>query len=161
MEGAQEAKQPHDSPVIRGLSKGEDGKYAETVVLWAIDKTKSPNAPDFSGKFNGQFVTGFINQRKDASKAPFITLSARTIDQGSGEPSYKQVATGNAMNQRSDDQEVYFDTILFNTEDGKVVQARVTKAMSAEMHKAIGFANEIVARPAKDADEKKVAAARP
>lgn len=88
-------------------------------------------------------------------------MSARTIDQGSGEPSYKQVATGNAMNQRSDDQEVYFDTILFNTEDGKVVQARVTKTMSAEMHKAIGFANEIVARPAKDADEKKVAAARP
>lgn len=101
-------------------------------------------------------VTAFVNDRKH-QPGTFISLSARRVDDHSGEIKYVTVALGNVVNERSDGSEVYFDTILFNPvgESGDPIPGvqpgavYVTRACSPALHTRLGFASPRADRPAR------------
>jgi len=101
-------------------------------------------------------VSGFVNDRKDGTGS-FITLSARRVDDHTGEIGYVTVAIGNVVNERRDGGEVYFDTILFNPvgangepiPGAQPVSVYVTRACPQTLHTRLGFAQPRVERPAR------------
>ncbi|MEX3917888.1 hypothetical protein AB4Y43_16850 [Paraburkholderia sp. BR10872] len=103
-------------------------------------------------------VTAFVNDRK-GQPGTFISLSARRVDDHSGEIKYVTVALGNVVNARADGSDVYYDTVLFNPvgdtgeplPGAQPVAVYVTRACSPVLHARLGFAASRVERPARAA----------
>lgn len=116
-------------------------------------------------------VIGFLNDTDsdgNALKSPYVALSRNTAAAGEA-PKWETVATGNAMNHRSDDKPVYFDEMIFNVkgQDKKTFTAFVGNGCSSELQRQLGFTSPVVARPAKaeaaeeQAEEEEPASPRP
>ena len=98
-------------------------------------------------------VIGFINDTDrdgNALKQPYIAISRNAAGEGQ-DPKWQTVATGNAMNHRSDGKPVYFDEVIFNTkgDDKKTFTAFVGKGCSPEFQQQLGFTSPVAERPAK------------
>jgi hypothetical protein len=93
-------------------------------------------------------ISGFIKaQTADPSKK-FITFSAK------GDNGYEQIAIANVVNSRSDDEPVYFDSLVVHVgkgENEEIISARLTLEATPEFATSIGFKSARIARPAKEA----------
>lgn len=103
-------------------------------------------------------VFAFVNDRRDVPGQTFISLTARNVDEGTGEIGYIPVAIGNVVNERRDGGDVYFDTVIFNPVDrngrnipgSQPVSVYVTRECDPSLHAKLGFAQARVQRPAKN-----------
>ncbi len=137
--------------ILRGGQRREGSENYETTVLL------------FEGK--GDFLQGHVvvkGQKKDVIahmnerkanletgevKPSFLKLSERV---GKGEDqTWREVGYGNAMNTRKDGKQVFYDTVIFNV-DGEILNARITKHVTAEMHAKLGFTSPRQERPKSD-----------
>jgi hypothetical protein len=129
------------APVIRGVKGGQ-----QRLSLWL--ETAEGKKNQLNGKLDDKQIFGFIKARKDDASKKFITLSARNAEGG-----YDQVAIGNPVNSRGDDEPVYFDSFVFHIgkgDDEDTLGARLTKSATDEFAKEVGFTSARVARPAKE-----------
>lgn len=143
----------------------------DDVALWpAKDGAKHHLSGHITLDGNKVNVIGFINdtdREGNALKQPYVSLSRNTAGEGQP-PKWETVATGNAMNHRSDDKPVYFDEMIFNVkgQDKKTFTAFVGKGCPAEFQQQLGFTSPAVERPAKaapaeEAEEEEAASPRP
>ena len=125
------------------------------VALWpAKDGAKHHMAGHITLDGQKTNVIGFINDTdRDGNplKQPYVALSRNTAAEGET-AKWETVATGNAMNHRSDDKSVYFDEMIFNLkgDDKKTFTAFVGRGCPADFQQQLGFASPVVARPDKD-----------
>lgn len=141
-------------PVLKNSHKQPDGSYKDEVALWP---TKEGDKALLSGfvTIDGQKtqVRAFINDTdKDGNKlkSPYLSLTTNTAGEGQP-PQWKNVAFGNAMNQRSDGKPVYFDQVIFNVAGSdKSFNAYAGKGCTEDFHAKLGFTSPQVARPAKE-----------
>ena len=160
-----DAASPADIPTPkRSSTMSNENTPAETnrpalrnkddVALWPA---KDGASHHLSGHItlDGQKVNviGFINDTdRDGQplKQPYVALSRNTAA-GDAPAKWATVATGNAMNHRSDGKPVYFDEVIFNVkgEDKKTFTAFVGNGCSEDLQRQFGFTSPVVARPAK------------
>lgn len=127
----------------------------DDVALWpAKDGAKHHLSGHITLDGQKTNVIGFINDTDrdgNALKQPYVALSRNTAGEGQP-PKWDTVATGNAMNHRSDGKEIYFDEMIFNVkgEDKKTFTAFVGSGCAPEFQQQLGFTSPVVARPAKE-----------
>ena len=128
----------------------------DDVALWtAKDGAKHQLSGHITLDGQKSNVIGFINDTDrdgNSLKQPYVALSRNTAPEGET-PKWETVATGNAMNHRSDDKPVYFDEMIFNVkgEDNKTFTAYVGRGCPPEFQQQLGFTSPVVERPQRDA----------
>lgn len=138
-EGASMA-QSESKPVLRGVTKLEDGSFDTTVMLF---QGKGDYLQGFV-KVNGEKhqVIAFMNERQvdpktGEIKPNFITLS-EPLNHGNDSAKWNQIGYGNAVNRRADGKPVHFDEVLLSV-DGSIIKAKETRHVDDELHKKLGF----------------------
>lgn len=135
----------HPSPILRGWRDG-----ATTVLLFAHDLGAKTHGHGFVNTGTGNRNVIFFFNEKDGKKS--ITLKEFVpANGGEGGGQWNVVGFGHALNQRKDDKQVFFDTVLFNV-DGKVLEARITRAGEA-FRDQIGFTQARIERPKEQAQD--------
>lgn len=126
----------------------------DDLALWP---TKKGDKAALSGyaTIDGQtlLVRAFINDTdKEGNKLAHPYLSLTTNTAADGEPAkWKNVAYGNAVNNRNDGKDVYFDQIIFNVAGSeKTFPAYAGRGMTDDLHSELGFTSPRIPRPAKE-----------
>ena len=143
-----DTKEKGPSPFLRSVSKGADGAYASTLVLWAHAEGAKTAMHGFVVTDKQEQAIGFFND-KDGKKSIALKSFVEGVDGAEG--TWKTLGYGNAVNSNKNGDPVYFDTVVFNI-NGKTIGARVTQACDQGLRDKIGFTSAQIQRPAKPAE---------
>lgn len=129
-------------------------RYKDDVALWpAKDGDKALLTGHVTINNEKVRVRVFLNDHDKEGNVlahPYLSATTNTAADGAP-PVWKTVAYGNAVNNRKDGKDVYFDQVIFNLAgEEKTFNAYVGKGCSEELHKLLGFTSPQIQRPAKE-----------